>query len=138
RRLMSLRAEHPALHRKSFFSGRDIHGEGVKDITWFEPDGAEMTEQDWETAWVQCFGVRWDGHVDDVDAASGEQIVGKTVLLLFNADASPHDFLLPPHDLGDAWRVEVDTVTSDAPDKTVVAGETYEVADRAFVLLVAE
>jgi glycogen operon protein len=137
RRLIALRAEHPALHRKSFFSGRDIHGEGVKDITWFQPDGAEMNEQDWETPWVQCFGVRWDGHVDDVDA-NGEPIAGKTVLLLFNADAAPHDFKLPPHDLGDGWRVAVDTVTPDEPDKMVFAGKTYEVADRAFVLLVAE
>jgi glycogen operon protein len=109
----------------------------VKDITWFEPDGAEMTEQDWETAWVQCYGVRWDGHDDDIDA-SGEPIAGKTVLLLFNADAAPHDFLLPSHDQGDAWRVEVDTVSAVAPEKTVAAGEAYEVADRAFVLLVAD
>jgi glycogen operon protein len=136
RRLIMLRAEHPALHRKRFFSGRDIHGEGVKDITWFQPDGAEMAEQDWDTPWVQCFGVRWDGHVDDVDA-EGEPIVGKTVLLLFNADSASHDFKLPPNDAGDVWQVAVDTVSPDAPEKRVHAGEAYSVADRAFVLLMA-
>jgi glycogen operon protein len=137
RRLIALRAEHPALHRKSFFSGRDIHGEGVKDVTWFTPDGSEMEETDWETPWVQCFGVRWDGHIDDIDA-SGEPVVGRTVLLLFNADSAPHDFVLPEHDNGKTWRVAVDTAEFEAPDATRGAGETYEVVDRGFVLLVAE
>jgi glycogen operon protein len=137
KRLFALRAEHPALHRKRFFSGRDIHGEGVKDVTWYQPDGTEMEEADWETPWVQCFGVRWDGHVEDVDA-NGEPVVGKTVLLLFNADAASHDFVLPGHDAGDTWRVAVDTIAFEAPDKRSRTGETYGVADRAFVLLVAE
>jgi glycogen operon protein len=137
RRLIGLRAEHPALHRKSFFSGRDIHGEGVKDITWFTPEGSEMEEADWETPWVQCFGVRWDGHVDEVDA-NGDPVVGKTVLLLFNADDASHDFVLPAHDAGDTWRVAVDTVAFEAPDKTAQAGEAYKVTDRGFALLIAE
>jgi glycogen operon protein len=137
RRLIALRAEHPALHRKRFFSGRQIHGESVKDVTWFKPDGREMQEQDWETPWVQCFGVRWDGHVDDVDA-NGEPIVGKTVLMLFNADSAAHAFTLPGHDEGDAWRVEVDTVLPSRPDRTARAGEVYEVAEHALALLVAE
>jgi len=137
RRLIALRAEHPALHRKHFFSGRLIHGEAVKDVTWLQPDGVEMQEQDWETPWVQCFGVLWDGHVDDVDP-TGYPIIGKTVLLLFNADAAPHDFELPPHDAGGRWRVAVDTVAAETPDKTCRAGETYAVQDRAFVLLVAD
>jgi len=137
RRLIALRAEHPALHRRHFFSGRLIHGEGVKDVTWLRPDGIEMSDAEWETPWVQCFGVQWDGHVDDVDP-TGYPIIGRTVMLLFNADTAPHDFELPPHDTGGRWCVAVDTVSTTPPEGTWRAGETYTVQDRAFVLLVAD
>src|SRR5213075_765326 len=44
RRLIELRQRHPNLRRRKFFLGRPIRGSDVKDITWFTPDGEEMTE----------------------------------------------------------------------------------------------
>jgi glycogen operon protein len=136
RRVFALRREHPALSRKNFFSGRPIHGQDIKDITWLRPDGEEMEEAEWETPWLKCFGLRLDGHLDEVDE-QGEPVVDTPLLLLFNADSAPHDFELPPQEAGTRWRLELDTADPHAPtDRIFVEDETYKVHDRALVLLV--
>ena len=45
RRLLRLRAAHPALHRSKFFQQRPIHGTDLSDILWFRHDGEEMTDR---------------------------------------------------------------------------------------------
>ena len=50
RRMIAIRAEHPALRRAKFFKGRALRGVNIRDIMWFRHDGLEMTEQDWGTA----------------------------------------------------------------------------------------
>ena len=47
-RLIALRREHPVFRRRRWFQGRPIHGEGVRDIGWFRPDGEQMTDEDWQ------------------------------------------------------------------------------------------
>src|SRR5204863_6351944 len=47
RKLLRLRAAHPALHRASFFRGRAIHGTDLEDVLWFTPEGERATEEDW-------------------------------------------------------------------------------------------
>ena len=74
------------LQRRKFFQGRRIRGADVKDISWLDPSGGEMTDEAWSTPDVKCLGVRLAGDViDDVDER-GEPIVGDTLLLLLNAD----------------------------------------------------
>jgi glycogen operon protein len=136
RRVFALRRDHPALHRRNFFSGREIHGQDIKDITWLRPDGAEMEDEEWETAWLKCFGLRLDGHLDEVDE-QGEPVVDSPLLLLFNADSADQDFELPRHEAGTRWRLELDTADPNAStDALFGEDEMYVVQDRALVLLV--
>jgi glycogen operon protein len=44
RELLTMRRTHPALGRSDFFEGRQVHGDGQKDLAWFSSDGHEMTD----------------------------------------------------------------------------------------------
>ena len=48
KRLTRLWREEPVLHRRTFFQGRSIRGEGVPDVSWFNPEGHELTDDEWE------------------------------------------------------------------------------------------
>jgi isoamylase len=43
---------------RKFFLGRPIRGEGILDISWFEPSGEEMTQEAWQTDYAYCVGLR--------------------------------------------------------------------------------
>jgi glycogen debranching enzyme GlgX len=50
--------EQPVLQRRKFFLGRPIRGGDIKDISFFEPGGYEMTDEHWNAGFVKCLGVR--------------------------------------------------------------------------------
>ena len=52
--VMRLRKTQPVFRRRHFFQGRQIHGAEIKDIYWLRPDGAEMSEADWNAEHVRC------------------------------------------------------------------------------------
>lgn len=77
----ALRAQLPLLR-----SPRFLHGEPVapliRNMTWFKPDGEEKQAEHWEDPVAKCIGVSFAGD-------------GNILLLLFNADADPIDFVFP-------------------------------------------
>src|SRR5262249_34918984 len=44
RRVARIWAEQPVFQRRHFFQGRAIRGADIKDISWFNPAGQEMTD----------------------------------------------------------------------------------------------
>src|SRR4029434_11184790 len=81
RRLIRLRLAHPVFHRRRFFQGRRIEGSEVKDLSWFRPDGKEMTQEEWTNGFTLCLGLRLAGAaIEEVDGA-GEPIRDDTFLL---------------------------------------------------------
>jgi len=53
------------------------------------PEGKEMTDEDWQTGFARCLGVRLAGDaIEEVDA-HGRQIRDDTLLLLFDAHYKP-------------------------------------------------
>src|SRR5881227_2060351 len=48
--------ENPVLHRRKFFQGRSIRGSDVKDLSWFGPDGKEMSDEAWGAGFLKCIG----------------------------------------------------------------------------------
>jgi len=83
--------DQPVFHRRKFFAERTIGSTSTPDIAWLNPDGTEMTEEQWNAPHVRCFGVVLFGDSIDVDE-EGEEISGDTILILFNAD---HDLTIP-------------------------------------------
>src|SRR4029453_10845206 len=117
RRLIRLRLGHPVFHRRGFFQGRRIAGSEVKDLSWFRPDGKEMTDEEWTNGSTRCLGLRLAGDaIEEVDRA-GESIRDDTFLLLLNAHHEPIDFVLPAHRARMRWELVLDTRawTGNAP-----------------------
>ena len=57
------------LNRRRFFQGRSTREGAPKDITWFAPDGSEMTDATWGNADARTLGVRLDGtQIDETDS----------------------------------------------------------------------
>lgn len=114
--IAGLKHRHPVLHRPKFFQGRPIRGLDVKDITWLEPSGAEMTDEGWNAGFVRAIGVRLAGDAIDEVGEQGQRLVGDSLLLLFNADANELAFVLPSHDAEEHWTLVFDTA-APAPER---------------------
>ena len=111
RSLIAVFRAHPVLRRRRFFQGRRIRGSRVKDLTWFAPNGAEMTDEQWRAEGVHAIGLRLAGDAIDERGSRGERIVDDTLLLFLNADSEEIDICLP--DAPDAWHLVLDTRYAD-------------------------
>jgi glycogen operon protein len=135
RRCTRLWAEQPVLQRRKFFIGRAIRGTDVKDISFFGPDGSEMSDQAWNAGFVRCLGVRLAGdRIDDVDER-GEPIVGDTLLILLNAHWEEIRFTLPRTIDGQLWETLIDTADPDGPIRVCRGGEGYALYGRSTAIL---
>lgn len=133
RRVCRLWREHPVFQRRKFFQGRALRGSGVKDISFFNPSGAEMSDDDWNAGFVKCLGVRLVGDlIDDVDER-GEPIIDDTAMILLNAHHETIPFTLPETRLGQVWERVIDTHEPDPePDPLAVpGGKAYDLRDRS-------
>ncbi len=107
--LIGIRKASPVLKRRNFFNGRSIRGSEIKDISWFSPSGREMTDDEWNSDFVRSLGVRLSGDTISERDAQGNGIVGKTLLILFNAHFEPVSFNLPAHKKGATWSLMLNT-----------------------------
>jgi isoamylase len=135
KRLVALRRQHPVLTRRRFFQGRRIRGSDVKDISWFNPAGQEMTDDAWNAEFVRCLGVRLAGDVIDEIDEKGERITGDTLLLLLNADAGDVTFKLPSPRPGELWARVVDTTEANGGRPALHREETLRLKGRSVVVL---
>jgi len=111
--LIDVFRRHPVLHRRRFFQGRRIRGSSVKDLTWYGPNGSEMTDDEW-SADVRTLGLRLAGDAISETDAHGEPIVDDTLLLVLNAADGSVEFHLP-RDHGKEWCLVFDTTSADPP-----------------------
>jgi glycogen operon protein len=137
RTVIALRRTHPVLRRRQFFYGRQIQGSEVKDLTWFRPDGKEMTEENWRDPLARCIGLRLAGDAMEEVDAWGEGIVDDTLLILLNAHHKAVPFILPAHRAGLRWEVLVDTRAPDGRrrHRTLRGGKAYDLEGRCLALL---
>src|SRR5262249_51885892 len=135
RTVIHLRCTQPVFQRRKFFQGRAIHGEGIQDITWFEPSGQEMTEEAWNAGYVRCLGVCMAGAlINDVDER-GEPIVGDTILLLLNAHHEAIPFTLPPASEEQPWERLLDTADPQGKPLQCTGGPQYQLQGRSMAVL---
>ena len=130
-------AEQPVLQRRKFFSGRAIRGSGIKDISFFDPNGGEMSDDAWGNDSIRCIGVRLAGDlINEVDER-GEPVKGDTLLLLLNAHWEELKFSLPGTADGDVWQTLVDTADHDRDPGKAVFGddEKFPLYGRSLALL---
>ena len=132
--VIALRRAHPVFRRRDFFHGRPLRGRDVKDILWLKPDGAEMTEEEWDQHFARCLGVYLAGEALTETDRRGRPVVDANFLILFNAHHEPIPFTLP--DLGRAaWRGVLDTANaSGLASGQWEAGAEFPLQGRALAL----
>jgi glycogen operon protein len=138
RRMAELRREHPIFRRRRFFDGRPVRRRGqdaLPDIEWFTPDGAEMTEEDWDSGFGRAIAVYLNGNGIPGTDTRGQRIVDDSFVLCFSAHDEPIEFRVPPEEYGAAWEVVVDTLNPEESDRVAAAGSTVTVGPRALVVL---
>lgn len=136
RRAIEIRRSFRVLHRRKFFQGRRIRGTDIRDIRWLNPDGADMTEQEWDTSFVRSLGMLLNGQVMDEYDERGERIRDDVMLLLINGHWEEIPFKLPGRTDEPEWYVLVDTNSPKAEvQRTVPCSEIFELKPRSLVLL---
>lgn len=137
RRVMEFREQHPVLRRRGWFQGREIFGSGVRDIGWFNPDGAEMTPEEWNDGFTRSVGMFLNGDEIPEPGPRGERLSDDSLLILFNAHNDPIPFTLPAGHWGDEWSAEIDTNEPELDPGTRVlkAGEEVRLEGRSILVL---
>ncbi len=133
RKLTQLRHDYPILRRGRFMTG-DMNEElEVRDVTWINASGQEMSGGDWDDANMRCFGMLMDGRAQ----ATGIRRRGSaaTMLLVLNAYHDLVQFTLPDCTDGKHWKLLFDTNTPDeAREEPFGIGDVYGVTGRSTLL----
>ncbi|MBI2385067.1 MAG: glycogen debranching protein GlgX [Elusimicrobia bacterium] len=132
RGLLELRAAQPVLRRRTFFTGRGLHG--LKDIFWFEPSGKEMTPEAWDDPAIRTLGVRLgEGGIDEVDD-EGTRARGDTLLILINSDPAPAEFKERPSERPGVWERVLDTAVDPPVPLSSPPQEPYRIEGRSLAV----
>ncbi len=123
--LIHLRKKHPVFRRLRWFQGKPIKGVGVEDIAWFQPHGAEMNEENWNSGFAKSLGVYLNGRGIDSISSKGETVIDDSFYVIFNGYHEPLSFKLPPIKYGLSWSVVLDTSKNIITEE----GETYKAED---------
>jgi len=131
--LIRFRREQPVVRRRKFFQGRPIRGSGIKDLSWVEPSGKEMTDNAWDAGFVRCLGMLLAGdQMDEVDE-QGRRITGDTLLILLNAHHELIKFTLPQHTRG-WWDLVFHTSEEHSEDAPHHVGDVFPLDERSMAV----
>jgi glycogen operon protein len=132
KKLTKLRRDYPILRRGRFFTGDYNEELGVKDVTWMNPNGSEMTMEDWSDGLMRCFGMMMDGRAQPTGIhRRGDDV---TVLMVVNSHHDLVVFKLPECPGGCEWVRLVDTNLDDDAEEAVFAcGAEYDVTGRSLL-----
>jgi glycogen operon protein len=126
RRLLHLRAAHPAFRRRRY----------SRNISWLNPSAAPMTETEWKQPFARCVGVLLSGRALPERDARGHPVEDDDLLLLLNAHHDAVEFVLPGGGQG-RWDALVDTSFADglAKVRAYPSAAAYPLQGRSAVLL---
>jgi len=121
RGLTKLRRDHAVFRRRGWFQGKSIRprkdgGRALPDIAWLDPDGREMTDEQWAADLSRTVQVVLDGHGISVPDLRGAPILDDTFLVVFHANPEDREVQLPGSDWGKAWRRVLDSERGFARD----------------------
>ena len=137
RQLIYFRRKHPVFRRRKFFQGRAIHGTTVSDIGWFNPDGGDMTEEQWQNGFAKSIGIFLNGEEITTPGPQGQRIIDESFCIFFNAHYELIEFTLPVGLQEREWTVVIDTKEPDfIEDGTIyTADKAVQVTERSVVVL---
>jgi glycogen operon protein len=134
RRLIKLRLKYPILRRNRFLVGTYNEDIGVKDVTWLDPHGNEMTTEQWEDGHGRSVGMLLDGRAQP----SGIRKPGAdvTLLVIVNAHHDVVNYTLAQVPEGEYWNCVVDTNRPELREhERLDFGSEFMVTGRSMLLL---
>jgi glycogen operon protein len=133
--LCELRRKYPILHRSRFLTGAYDEELEVKDLTWINASGFEMSAEQWGDTLMKCFGMLMDGRARPTGVR--QRGTEAAMLLVLNAHHDLVEFKLPECPGAQAWKLLLDTNIADgATAFRGLAGAAYAVTARSLVLFV--
>lgn len=139
-KLIHLRLEHPVLHRRRFFTGREPGDpdDKIPQVEWMDHTGSIMDMEDWSN--THAFSVMIYLNGSDIPEADwyGNQMVDNNFILIFNAHYEPIMFTLPDERYGRKWQLVVDTHNPDGPELSYEAGFMITAQSRSFLMLMSD
>ena len=123
RLLAQLRRRHVEFRRETFLKGAASRAK-VKDVTWLNVRGTEMTGADWQDAGLRAMGIWYGEHSGSVEH----------LLLLVNAGESAQSFVLPASADG-PWICLFDTSLGAVGAKSLGLCKDYLLTARSVALL---
>lgn len=133
RRLTKLRQTYPMLRRNRFLVGEYNEELGVKDVTWLDPQGNEMSPEQWEDSNGRALAMLLDGRAQPTGIRKrGDDA---TLLIIVNAHHDVVNFVLPEVPQGINWTCLMDTNRPTLRDhETLEFGSEFMVTGRSFLL----
>lgn len=135
KKLIHLRLQHPAFRRRRWFRGQAVAGTKVEDIAWFQPEGYEMTEENWDTGFAKSLAIYLNGLALRAVDTKGQKILDDSFYIIFNAHHEPITFILPPADYGKQWELIVDTGMQEEAGRQFKALEEVKAAELSLIVL---
>jgi len=124
RLLARLRRLHVAFRRETFLKGAASRA-AVKDVTWLNVRGTEMTQSEWQESELRTLGM-WFGE----STGSAEHL-----LLLVNSADSEQRFGLPAAPADGPWICLFDTASEGVGARSLGPAQSYALKPRSLALL---
>ena len=138
-KLIHLRLDHPVLHRRRFFTGREPGDDSnmIPQVEWFDHTGSIMDMDDWQNTHAFSMMIYLNGSdIPEVDWY-GNRMVDNDFILIFNAHYEPIMFTLPDERYCRKWQLVVDTHNPDEPELSYEAGFMITAQSRSFLMLMS-
>jgi isoamylase len=134
-KLCALRAKYPILRRNRFLTGQYDEELEIKDLTWINASGSEMSGEEWGDALMKCFGMLMDGRSRPTGVR--QRGTEEAMLMVINSHHDLVNFTLPQCPGGTGWSLLVDTnLLEGEPRYEGKAGDVYGVTGRSLILFV--
>ncbi|WP_169171836.1 glycogen debranching protein GlgX [Bifidobacterium oedipodis] len=139
-KLIHLRLEHPVLHRRRFFTGREPGDDTnmIPQVEWFDHTGSIMDMDDWQNTHAFSMMIYLNGSDIPETDWYGNRMVDNDFILIFNAHYEPIMFTLPDEHYGRKWRLVVDTHNPTGPELNYEAGFMITAQSRSFLMLMSD
>ncbi len=135
-RVIDLRKQHPIFRRRSFFPAHGTRN-GEKNILWFNPEGLEMSDAEWDQGFARCLGMYLAGDAIGEVSERGVPVRDNDFLLLINAHHEVIPFQVPGFRGRVRWQIAVDTTDPEirSVEKHYARGSVFPLQGRSLVLL---
>jgi glycogen operon protein len=123
------------LRRTRFLHGNFSCERGIKDITWFTPQGAEKTSEQWMDPVARCIGVLLNGQAGPTIGSHGAPIEDDLLLVILNSHHDVVEFTLPQIPIEGQWTRLIDTAAPEAELETLAQGAVLPITGRSVTVL---